>query len=235
MSPTTLLTLPAELRQKILSETIHIRFGTSGAAISSPAASACRQLRGDVKEILPSWLPTASTPTIIQTPTGMDKLHVLDKVLKQRAESSNRSWPGFQTIQVQLFTRDAVRVQKPRRSYWQVTNPLQHRAGMDGTFNVPSLWANKFRGMPTSVKHVLVDLTMPETQLQDIEACGPGGPLTPKGRILPYTRWQRVYWCLTLSMIADLVDELQYGRHWATHGRGVIGSWRRKGESVRET
>ncbi|KAF2495472.1 hypothetical protein BU16DRAFT_610398 [Lophium mytilinum] len=221
MSPITLTSLPAEIRQKILSDTIGIKLGTNGLAVSSPAASVCRQLHADVKEIIPSWLPTASTSTIIQTPTGMDKLHFLDHVLKQRAESSNRSWPGFQTIEVQLYTRDAERVKKAPKSEGHVRNPLRATGGLDGAFNVPSTWARTFRRMPASIKHIVVDLTMPETQLQDIEACGPDGALIPHGRSQRYTRWQREYWRLALSTIADLVDEVQYGQHWAMHGRGA--------------
>ncbi|KAF2495471.1 hypothetical protein BU16DRAFT_561757 [Lophium mytilinum] len=206
MPPTTLTSLPAELRQQILADTITIKISErDGFNLSTPAAGVCKLFLADVEEIRRSWLPPPSTPTIIQNPSGVDGLVLLDAFYKERAEDTKREWPGINSIRIYVFSTETTSW-PPRPSYDKtVRNPLRPY----GLFNLRWTWVDEanFR-LPSSIQHVVVDMNLPAAQVQRIEEAGPDGPHVPKGRKNPYFKFQREYWSEALPQMQSLVHSI---------------------------
>ncbi|KAF2802529.1 uncharacterized protein BDZ99DRAFT_468973 [Mytilinidion resinicola] len=168
MTPTTLLTLPTEMRQKIISLTITTKYRppTKEAAgrsyLSSPVKGVCKTLKADFKEITLSWLPdpiTASLPPVQQL-QQLFTLRRMNKYFIEREKSSNRSWPGMQVLRIQLVNfGDATIAQQLPQSLMKLRS--EDRGILSQMVDFQFLHLRHFPVVPTTVRRLEIDLTLP--------------------------------------------------------------------------
>ncbi|KAF2806069.1 uncharacterized protein BDZ99DRAFT_524297 [Mytilinidion resinicola] len=174
MPTATLLTLPAELRQQIITLTISATITDAAYHISTPLSSICRTLRADAAAALPLWLPAHNSPSAvisrpITTPVSSHPFASLSRLLAARAthRTSGRAWPGIAALTLRVFEPAPCRptgVARLTRSV-RCLGPL-----------------------PTSVRRVAFDLALDARSLAGLAAKS--------------ARGQREWWCKVFGALA---------------------------------
>ncbi|KAF2490219.1 hypothetical protein BU16DRAFT_543568 [Lophium mytilinum] len=187
MPPPTLTTLPAEIRQQIVAETITINVGGAQASsngphpfsLSTPLNGLCKILQADVEQIHRGWLPGPKSILRISSPAAVRHLNRVQRYYRNLAESTRREWSSFEEIQVQLFSSEEPRWtlatledQLPRLTVESLVRKMLVTSVSTwdtGALRIVQDWSNTFQNIPDTIKRVAIDLTVPPALLKYLE------------------------------------------------------------------
>ncbi|KAF2806058.1 uncharacterized protein BDZ99DRAFT_103253 [Mytilinidion resinicola] len=197
MSGTTFLSLPAELRQHIISGTISAIINKKGYRISTPFFGVCKTLQADINEILPLWLPSASTDplVLIKTPDPKTFTHfrAFQQLLNERATRlKNCAWLGVPEITIQVFDQiwEGINFNEDKEGLWRMCK-------MAAVYSTQySNWIDRLAELPESVKTVKLDLTL--------------GPKEAMPLRTAHTELQKIFWYRALQLIEMISHPPRY-------------------------
>ncbi|KAF2498773.1 hypothetical protein BU16DRAFT_536771 [Lophium mytilinum] len=183
----TLLTLPAELRQQIITETIFAEVTDDGYEISTPLSGVCKTLQADIDDVLPIWLPSTSASSVILTtnkaPVNGRGFRSLKKELKKRATRriGGGAWSGISAITIRAYEA------APYYTIFNTFEPVRL------TQTVREFrWHSGRRSLPASIKRVEFDLRIDSASLQALQQM-------PMGN-------QKDWWCEDLWTVTKCIE-----------------------------
>ncbi|KAF2498774.1 hypothetical protein BU16DRAFT_615774 [Lophium mytilinum] len=184
MAGPTLTTLPAELRQKIIAETITITISTTTPVFTplvhlcppiialgitataailltlsttnfTPFGDVCALLQADILALCASWLPTPTTPITL-------------------SQNTRASWAALAAFSTVVNARAA----RLNRRAWPGITTLTLRflvptsapldANLFESIDPPFKWAKELRRLPASVKLIKLDLSLPDAHMTQL-------------------------------------------------------------------
>ncbi|KAF2494411.1 hypothetical protein BU16DRAFT_562070 [Lophium mytilinum] len=160
MSTQALETLPAEIRQQIVANTITVIVNHDSFHTSTPLNGVCKTLQADITEVLRSWLPGPNSLEPIPNPLAARNVKSVQTHYEKLAEASNREWRGIEKITILIFGTELPRWV---HNYFS-SNLLEDVRCPD--------WISLFhelRELPETVKCVHVDLTPPPAMQEFLE------------------------------------------------------------------
>ncbi|KAF2817773.1 uncharacterized protein BDZ99DRAFT_513993 [Mytilinidion resinicola] len=125
MSTTTvpsLVTLPAELRQKILSNLFNntIRINTNGEVLSATPwqlKSTCKLLKANIEKLEELWTHNEDAKLVITSRTELRAMPALITSLKAKAAAAGKTWRGFQEVESKVFHPNGLAQASKREKY----------------------------------------------------------------------------------------------------------------------
>ncbi|KAF2804490.1 uncharacterized protein BDZ99DRAFT_502635 [Mytilinidion resinicola] len=169
-SSSRLLSLPAELRQKIIEKTFtivsDIQMGC--LVLNCPLQGICQLFQADYDSVVHSWLPDPRDPTVfaaLTDPNCIEDLEHWNARFQRVAAASNRTWAGIQEITLTVLLGNRVPPWKPFRYYRG--QPCEHNDIRD-QFEcfVYNHWGVHVLTIPSFVRRVKLDMTVPRETLE---------------------------------------------------------------------
>ncbi|KAF2498787.1 hypothetical protein BU16DRAFT_305391 [Lophium mytilinum] len=192
MSSTTILSLPAELRQQIVAQTISATIDKKGYHITTPFSSVCKTLQADANEVLSLWLPTASADPLVfvknPDPETFKHFHAFHQLLNERAARlKNSAWPGVSEITIQVFDQvwNGTNLLKGTHEVWRMS------MGAAVYSSQCCDWVTRLEGLPDSVKTVKFDLTLGVKETEAVREAEES--------------MQKIFWYRLLQMVKVIV------------------------------
>jgi len=94
----TLLALTMELRQQVISESMHIELKGEKDRVRTPLSRICKLLQTDIHELHKSWLPGATTDILVRDSGSMRAFKALRCQYEQLVKSIGRSCEAIRTV-----------------------------------------------------------------------------------------------------------------------------------------
>ncbi|KAF2494735.1 hypothetical protein BU16DRAFT_582570 [Lophium mytilinum] len=217
----SLLTLPPELRQAIISNSLSIEYKKTKDQrfhISTPFHAVCKLLEEDIKKSIPSWLPEPATGCLapIRKIGDMYCVEDINNHFVNIAKSSNRTWTGIQELNVQLVRDEGLE--------GFIEHGLSGQHGWPYAFYILSYMIhngirNVIRGplvLPESVEVIKVDLTIPPKAWALLNILGqphldvPMQMFTTPRPGQESMSGQSLFWRTLFKKVHELVNHIRY-------------------------
>lgn len=192
MTPPTLLTLPAEIRQLIVAETVVVRLHQSKSLARTPLADVCQCLREDVRVVmdLRLWHPDPKTGSLVPIETHHDMYHLptIEQWYREGLSRRRSPWEGIQEVQIRLFDETEIVNHGSTIFFQDLGSPTPtslykltrnfYYAMRNIIFSIE--WLQSLaRYLPHTVKRLKFDLMLPPKIEMILQMISPGGAYEP--------------------------------------------------------